>query len=117
MEYKSIGTRQPHTKTKTTKESKEKITEGLDGLGKRLIEYKKMGAVFTKWRAIIDIEEDGTVPSDIAIDLNCSNLARYAKIVQENEMVPIVEPEILQEGDHDIVAISREPIHPTIHKK
>ena len=54
---------------KLTKESKEKITEGLDGLGKRLIEYKKMGAVFTKWRAIIDIEEDGTVPSDIAIVL------------------------------------------------
>ena len=85
-----------------TKESKEKITEGLDGLGKRLIEYKKMGAVFTKWRAIIDIEEDGAVPSDIAIDLNCSNLARYAKIVQENDMVPIVEPEVLMDGSHSI---------------
>ena len=85
-----------------TKESKEKITEGLDGLGKRLIEYKKMGAVFTKWRAIIDIEEDGAVPSDIAIDLNCSNLARYAKIVQENGMVPIVEPEVLMDGSHSI---------------
>ena len=61
-----------------------------------------MGAVFTKWRAIIDIEEDGTVPSDIAIDLNCSNLARYAKIVQENGMVPIVEPEVLMDGSHSI---------------
>ena len=54
-----------------------------------------MGA-FLQMRAIIDIEEDGAVPSDIAIDLNCSNLARYAKIVQENGMVPIVEPEVLR---------------------
>lgn len=83
-------------------ESNEKITEGLDGLGKRLVEYKKLDAVFTKWRAIIDINENENIPSDIAIDLNCSNLARYAKIVQDHGMVPIVEPEVLMDGPHSI---------------
>ncbi len=82
--------------------SNEKITEGLDGLGKRLIEYKKLEAVFTKWRAIIDIDEKENIPSDISINLNCTNLARYAKIVQDHEMVPIVEPEVLMDGSHSI---------------
>jgi len=59
--------------------SLEKVTEGIDGLGERLKEYKNLGAVFTKWRAIIDIDENNLVPSDYAIDLNSFNLARYAK--------------------------------------
>tara|TARA_B100000963_G_scaffold359952_1_gene388893 strand:- start:548 stop:1579 length:1032 start_codon:yes stop_codon:yes gene_type:complete len=84
------------------KQSSEKITEGLDGLAKRLEEYKKLGAVFTKWRAIIDINEEKNIPSDYAIELNCLNLARYAKIVQDANMVPIVEPEVLMDGSHNI---------------
>ena len=82
--------------------SHEKITEGLDGLGKRLEEYKKLGAIFTKWRAIIDIDKQNSIPSDYAIDLNCFNLARYARIVQDNGLVPIVEPEVLMDGNHNI---------------
>ena len=65
-------------------------------------EYKNLGAVFTKWRAIIDIDENNKVPSDYAIDLNSFNLARYAKIVQDHGLVPIVEPEVLMDGSHDI---------------
>ncbi len=80
----------------------EKVTEGIDGLGERLEEYKKLGAVFTKWRAIIDINEKDSIPTDYAIDLNCYNLARYAKIVQNHGLVPIVEPEVLMDGGHDI---------------
>ncbi len=83
-------------------ESLEKVTEGLDGLSERLDEYKKLGAVFTKWRAIIDINNKNTMPSDYCIDLNCYNLARYARIVQDHGMVPIVEPEVLMDGSHDI---------------
>ena len=83
-------------------DSPEKVTEGLDGLAKRLEEYKKLGAVFTKWRAIIDIDDKNLIPSDYAINLNCFNLARYAKIVQNNGLVPIVEPEVLMDGGHDI---------------
>ena len=82
--------------------SNEKVTEGLDGLAKRIQEYKKLGAVFTKWRAIIDIDEKNSTPSDYAIDLNCFNLARYAKIVQDHDLVPIVEPEVLMDGSHNI---------------
>ena len=82
--------------------SNEKITEGLDGLAKRIQEYKKLGAVFTKWRAIIDIDDNNSIPSDYAIDLNCFNLARYAKIVQDHGLVPIVEPEVLMDGNHNI---------------
>lgn len=83
-------------------ESIEKVTEGLDGLGSRLDSYKKLGAVFTKWRAIIDIDIKTKIPSDYAIELNCNNLARYAKIVQNYGMVPIVEPEVLMDGSHSI---------------
>jgi len=82
--------------------SHEKITEGLDGLTKRIEEYKKLGAVFTKWRAIIDIDDKNSIPSDYAIDLNCFNLARYAKVVQDQGLVPIVEPEVLMDGNHNI---------------
>jgi len=77
----------------------EKITEGLDGLRERLKEYYKLGARFTKWRAIYIISEK--YPSKIAIYSNSHALARYAALVQEAGMVPIVEPEVLMDGDHN----------------
>jgi fructose-bisphosphate aldolase class I len=81
----------------------EVITEGLDGLGERLDEYRKLGARFAKWRAVIDIAE-GTppIPSHTAIHTNAHALARYAAICQEHDIVPIVEPEVLMDGAHDI---------------
>ena len=78
----------------------EKITEGLDGLRERLIEYYKLGARFTKWRAVYNISEKH--PSELAIKSNAHALARYAALVQEAEMVPIVEPEVLMDGEHNI---------------
>ena len=78
----------------------ETITEGLDGLRERLNEYYKLGARFTKWRAVYKIE--GKYPSIQSIKSNAHALARYAAMVQEVNMVPIVEPEILMDGDHDI---------------
>ena len=78
----------------------EKITEGLDGLRERLIEYYKLGARFTKWRAVYNISEK--YPSELAIKSNAHALARYAALVQEAKMVPIVEPEVLMDGEHDI---------------
>ena len=77
----------------------EKITEGLDGLRERLKEYYKLGARFTKWRAVYIISEK--YPSKIAIYSNAHALARYAALVQEAGMVPIVEPEVLMDGDHN----------------
>ncbi len=77
----------------------EKITEGLDGLRERLKEYYKLGARFTKWRAVYIISEK--YPSKIAIYSNARALARYAALVQEAGMVPIVEPEVLMDGDHN----------------
>jgi fructose-bisphosphate aldolase class I len=85
-----------------TTDSSEKFTEGLDGLSKRLDTYKELGAVFTKWRAIISIDEKSKIPSDYIIELNAYTLARYAKVVQENGLVPIVEPEVLMDGEHSI---------------
>jgi fructose-bisphosphate aldolase class I len=81
----------------------ELITEGLDGLGERLDEYAKLGARFAKWRAVIDIAP-GTppIPSHTAIHTNGHALARYAAICQEHDIVPIVEPEVLMDGAHDI---------------
>jgi len=79
----------------------EKITEGLDGLRERLTEYYKLGARFTKWRAVYNISEK--FPSDLAIKSNAHALARYAALVQETKMVPIVEPEVLMDGEHDIM--------------
>lgn len=76
----------------------EKITEGLDGLRGRLTEYFQMGARFAKWRAVIVIG-DG-IPSRSAIEANAHALARYAALCQEEGLVPIVEPEILMDGDH-----------------
>jgi fructose-bisphosphate aldolase class I len=78
----------------------EKITEGLDGLRDRLIEYYKLGARFTKWRAVYNISEK--YPSELAIKSNAHALARYASLVQEAKMVPIVEPEVLMDGVHNI---------------
>ena len=82
--------------------SSEKLTEGLDGLGKRLEEYKVLGASFTKWRAIITIDNEKNLPSNYCIESNSFNLARYAKIVQDCGLVPIVEPEVLMDGNHSI---------------
>ncbi len=79
----------------------EKITEGLDGLPERVAEYYQLGARFAKWRAVIDIA-DG-IPSRYAIHTNAHALARYAKICQEGGLCPIVEPEVLMDGAHDIV--------------
>ena len=76
----------------------EKITEGLDGLRERLKEYYKLGAKFTKWRGVYSITKD--YPSKISIHSNAHALARYSALVQECNMVPIVEPEVLMDGDH-----------------
>jgi fructose-bisphosphate aldolase class I len=76
----------------------ETITEGLDGLRERLIEYYKLGARFAKWRAVIDIG-DG-IPTRFAIEANAHALARYAALCQEQNIVPIVEPEVLMDGAH-----------------
>jgi fructose-bisphosphate aldolase class I len=78
----------------------ETITEGLDGLGARLAAYYERGARFAKWRAVIDIA-DG-IPTEGAIKANAHALARYAGLCQANQIVPIVEPEILMDGAHDI---------------
>jgi fructose-bisphosphate aldolase class I len=78
----------------------EKVTEGLDGLRERLAEYVEMGARFTKWRAVITIDEG--IPTQRCIDANAHALARYAALVQEAGMVPIVEPEVLIDGTHSI---------------
>jgi fructose-bisphosphate aldolase class I len=77
----------------------EKITEGLDGLRERLKEYYKLGARFTKWRAVYIISEK--YPSKLSIHSNAHALARYAALVQESGMVPIVEPEVLMDGNHN----------------
>src|SRR5258706_599965 len=77
----------------------EVITEGLDGLRERLVEYRGFGAKFAKWRAVIDIGPD--IPSYAAIMTNANALARYAALCQEEGIVPIVEPEVLMDGDHD----------------
>jgi len=76
----------------------EKITEGLDGLRERLKEYYKLGAKFTKWRGVYSISK--SYPSKLSIHSNAHALARYSALVQECNMVPIVEPEVLMDGDH-----------------
>ena len=76
----------------------EKITEGLDGLRERLKEYYRLGAKFTKWRGVYSISKK--YPSKLAIHTNAHALARYSALVQECNMVPIVEPEVLMDGDH-----------------
>jgi fructose-bisphosphate aldolase class I len=76
----------------------EKITEGLDGLRERLKEYSKLGAKFTKWRGVYTISKN--FPSKLSMQSNAHALARYSSLVQECNMVPIVEPEVLMDGDH-----------------
>ena len=78
----------------------ETVTEGLDGLRDRVMEYVDLGAKFAKWRAVIKIGDE--MPTGYAIHANAHALARYAKICQEGGLVPIVEPEVLMDGDHDI---------------
>jgi len=78
----------------------EKITEGLEGLGKRLAEYYELGARFAKWRAVIEI--DDSRPSELCLKANAEALARYAALCQAANIVPIVEPEVLMDGDHTI---------------
>ena len=80
----------------------ETITEGLDGLRERLVAYRGLGARFAKWRAVIDIGPG--IPTATAIGTNAQALARYAALCQEETIVPIVEPEVLMDGDHDIDA-------------
>ena len=96
---------------------KEKITEGLDGLRERLAEYSDMGARFCKWRAVITIG-DG-IPTDYCIGTNAHALARYAALCQEAGMVPIVEPEVLMNGDHTIdrsFAVTTATLHQVFHE-
>lgn len=83
----------------------EKITEGLDGLRDRLAEYYKLGARFTKWRAVITIGHG--LPTSFCVDANAHALARYAALSQEAGLVPIVEPEVLMDGDHTIERCER----------
>ena len=78
----------------------ERVTEGLDGLRARLEEYYRLGARFAKWRAVIDIGED--IPTGTCIEVNSHALARYAALCQEQGLVPMVEPEVLMDGGHDI---------------
>ena len=80
--------------------TEESLTQGLEGLDERLKEYFEIGAKFTKWRAVINIGKD--MPSSEAISANMEALAEYAKIVQNNNMVPMVEPEVLMDGNHSI---------------
>ena len=79
---------------------KEKITHGLDGLDERCKEYDNLGAKFTKWRAVINIGD--SIPSNDCINDNMLSLAKYASIAQQNNMVPIVEPEVIMDGNHSV---------------
>jgi fructose-bisphosphate aldolase, class I len=86
--------------TPLSKSPQELVTDGLDGLRARLVEYRELGARFAKWRAVIDIGEG--IPSQYCIDVNAHALARYAALCQDEGIVPIVEPEVLMDGDHSI---------------
>lgn len=95
----------------------ETVTEGLDGLRERLQEYHKLGARFAKWRAVIDI--GAGIPSSYCIRVNAQALARYAALCQEQGLVPIVEPEVLMDGDHDInrcEAVTTEVLENVFHE-
>src|SRR5579862_4239192 len=86
--------------TPLAKSPAELVTDGLDGLRARLVEYRDLGARFAKWRAVIDIGEG--IPTQYCIDVNAHALARYAALCQEEGIVPIVEPEVLMDGAHSI---------------
>jgi fructose-bisphosphate aldolase, class I len=85
---------------KLAKSPDELVTDGLDGLRERLVEYRGLGARFAKWRAVITI--GAHIPSRLCLDLNAHALARYAALCQEEGIVPIVEPEVLMDGDHSL---------------
>lgn len=99
---------------------KEKITEGLDGLRERLAEYVKLGAMFTKWRAVITIGNG--IPSRFCLEANAHALARFAALSQEAGLVPITEPEVLMDGDHtlsrcyDVTADTLERVFRALHE-
>jgi fructose-bisphosphate aldolase, class I len=80
----------------------EVITEGLDGLRERLVEYRGLGAKFAKWRAVINVGQQHVLPSYTCVMANAHTLARYAALCQDENIVPIVEPEVLMDGDHTI---------------
>jgi fructose-bisphosphate aldolase, class I len=86
--------------TKLSKSSDELVTDGLDGLRERLVEYRGLGARFAKWRAVITI--GAHIPSRLCLDVNAHALARYAALCQDEDIVPIVEPEVLMDGDHSL---------------
>jgi len=86
--------------TKLAGSPDELVTDGLDGLRGRLVEYRELGARFAKWRAVIDIGP--AIPTQYCLDVNAHALARYAALCQDEGIVPIVEPEVLMDGDHDI---------------
>ncbi|HEX2691219.1 MAG TPA: class I fructose-bisphosphate aldolase [Kofleriaceae bacterium] len=91
---------------------REKISEGLDGLRERLVAYREMGAKFAKWRAVIDIAAE--IPSALALRANAEVLARYAALCQQEGIVPIVEPEVLMDGDHTLARceqVTTETLH------
>ncbi|MCE2466699.1 MAG: fructose-bisphosphate aldolase class I [Caldilineaceae bacterium] len=95
----------------------ESVTEGLDGLADRLAEYASLGARFAKWRAVIDISD--TLPSAHCIEVNAHALARYAALCQEYDLVPIVEPEVLMDGDNGIERceeVTTDVLHATYHQ-
>lgn len=97
--------------------SGEKISEGLDGLRDRLLEYQEMGARFAKWRAVLAIGEQ--IPSPACIEANAHALARYAALCQEIGLVPIVEPEVLMDGAHTLQqcqAVTEEVLHTVFHQ-
>lgn len=94
----------------------DEITEGLDGLAKRLDGYKQQGARFAKWRAVYNVSD--TLPSRVAIEANAEALARYAAICQERGIVPIVEPEVLIDGNHSIdrcAEVTEAVLHEVFH--
>jgi fructose-bisphosphate aldolase class I len=101
----------------------ELITEGLDGLRERLVEYRGLGARFAKWRAVIRIgpgQAGGpALPSRLALDANAHALARYSALCQEAGLVPIVEPEVLMDGDHSIercAEVTEDVLHTVFHR-
>ncbi|NPT38947.1 class I fructose-bisphosphate aldolase [Paraburkholderia xenovorans] len=94
----------------------DEITEGLDGLARRFVDYKRQGARFAKWRAVYNIT--ASLPSRLAIEANADSLARYAAISQEAGIVPIVEPEVLMDGEHTIersAEVTEAVLHAVFH--
>ncbi len=94
----------------------DEITEGLDGLAKRIDAYRRQGARFAKWRAVYNVSD--TLPSRLAVEANAESLARYAAICQERGIVPIVEPEVLIDGDHSMARcaeVTEAVLHEVFH--